>query len=107
MGAIGAIMICDYWVIRRQKLNLRELFNPSGIYSYNGGVNWRAVVALVLAVAPCMPGFVRAVAAAGNVTDPNRWDQLYTYSYFITFLLGFVIYWLLMIGQRPEIAQEA
>src|SRR5205807_10380588 len=28
MGAIGGIMICDYWVLRRQKLHLAELFDP-------------------------------------------------------------------------------
>jgi NCS1 family nucleobase:cation symporter-1 len=103
MGAIGAIMICDYWVIRRQKLDLRELFNPRGVYSYgNGGINWRAVVALVLAVAPCMPGFVRAVANQGMIKDPGPWDRLYTYSYFITFALGFVIYYVLMLGHARK-----
>src|SRR5205085_10516951 len=72
MGAIGAIMICDYWVIRRQKLNLRELFNPRGIYSYGSGINWRAVIALIIAVAPCLPGFIRAVRYAGNVPDAGK-----------------------------------
>src|SRR5438552_981092 len=27
MGAIAGIMICDYWILRRQKLALRELFD--------------------------------------------------------------------------------
>jgi NCS1 family nucleobase:cation symporter-1 len=26
MGAIGGVMICDYWILRKQRLNLRELF---------------------------------------------------------------------------------
>ena len=30
MGAIGGIMICDYWVLRRQHLDLNALFDPSG-----------------------------------------------------------------------------
>ena len=102
MGAIGAIMICDYWVIRRQRLNLRELFNPRGIYSYGSGFNWRAIVALVLAVIPCIPGFVNAVRNQGNVPNPGPLDVVYTYSYFITFALGFVIYYVLMRGEKPE-----
>src|SRR6185295_563167 len=54
MGAIAGIMICDYWVLRRQQLNLRELFDPAGKYSYSGGVNWRAVASLVIGIAPCV-----------------------------------------------------
>ncbi len=102
MGAIGAIMICDYWIIRRQKLNLAELFNPRGLYRYDGGFNWRAIIALAIAVAPCVPGFVRAVAYQGAVPTKGFFDHLYDYSYFITFVLGFVIYLLLMSGQRDR-----
>src|SRR5918995_1127985 len=70
MGAIGGIMIADYWVIRKQRLALEGLFDPHGPYSYGGsGINWRAVAALVIAVAPCIPGFVRAVRHQGKVPD--------------------------------------
>src|SRR5688572_11992583 len=48
MGAIAGILIADYWVLRRQRLNLEGLFDPKGEYSYGSGVNWRAVVALVV-----------------------------------------------------------
>src|SRR5207248_1735943 len=30
MGAIAGVMIADYWILRRQKLDLAELFNPNG-----------------------------------------------------------------------------
>ena len=67
MGAIGGIMICDYWLLRRQKLALRELFDPRGRYSYGGGgINWRAMLSLVVAVAPCVPGFLDA-ATGGRI----------------------------------------
>jgi nucleobase:cation symporter-1, NCS1 family len=103
MGAIGAIMICDYWVLRRRRLDLGGLFDPRGVYSYGGGgFNWRAIVALVLAVLPCMPGFVHAVRSQGAVTDPGPLDVLYTYSYFVTFVLGFVIYYALMSLAPPR-----
>ena len=54
MGAIAGIMICDYWVLRRQRLDLAALFDPKGKYSYSGGWNWRAVAAFFLAVAPAV-----------------------------------------------------
>ena len=46
MGAIAGILICDYWVIRKQRLDLAGLFDPNGPYSYGSGFNWRAIVAL-------------------------------------------------------------
>ena len=34
MGAIGGILIADYWVVRRQQLALSDLFKMQGRYSY-------------------------------------------------------------------------
>jgi nucleobase:cation symporter-1, NCS1 family len=97
MGAIAGIMICDYWVLRRQQLNLRELFDPAGRYSYSGGVNWRAMAALAVGIAPCVPGFLQA-ATGGAIKVWAPLNTIYTYAWFVTFLIGFVLYWLLMLG---------
>jgi len=97
MGAIAGIMICDYWVLRRQLLNLRELFDPTGQYSYAGGVNWRAIAALVIGIAPCVPGFLDA-ATGGKIAAPLFFKTLYTYAWFVTFAIGFVLYFVLMLG---------
>lgn len=89
LGAVGGILICDYWVLRRTKLDLRDLFEPRGRYSYRNGTNWRAVAALVLAIAPCVPGFVMLLI------DPKAdgfFPRLYTYAWFLSFFLAFVIY---------------
>ena len=43
MGAIGGILIADYWIVRRQELSLRDLFDLHGRYAYTNGVNRRAV----------------------------------------------------------------
>jgi nucleobase:cation symporter-1, NCS1 family len=103
MGAIAGIMICDYWIIRRQRLELAALFDPRGIYSYGGGVNWRAVGALVMAVLPVVPGFLRAATTpGGQVGDPGILDTLYTYAWFVTFSLGFIIYYFGMSGRRKD-----
>src|SRR5437870_9887661 len=102
MGAIAGILICDYWVLRKQRLDLAGLFDHKGEYSYSNGVNWRAIVALVVAVAPVVPGFLRAAATpGGQVAAPAFFDTLYTYAWFVTFGLGFVLYWLLC-GTRAK-----
>jgi NCS1 family nucleobase:cation symporter-1 len=93
MGALGGILIADYWVLRRQKLLVGDLYREQGAYSYRSGYNWRAVAALVLSVLPVIPGFLRAATTAGGrVPNPTLFDQLYSYAWFVTFGLSFVIY---------------
>ena len=101
MGAIAGILICDYWVLRRQRLDLHDLFQLEGRYTYTGGFNLRALVVLILAIAPVVPGFLRAATTpnfSGQMPDANLFDTLYTYAWFVTFALGFVLYYVLMQG---------
>ena len=93
MGSLGGILIADYWVVRRQKLNLRDLFELQGEYTYSNGINWKAMAALVLSILPVVPGFIRAaMTPGGQVANPGIFDHLYTYAWFVTFILSFVIY---------------
>jgi len=97
MGALGGILIADYWIVKKQQLDLKDLFSLEGRYTYSNGVNWRAIAALVLAVLPVAPGFFRAATTPGGVVaDPNVFDKLYTYAWFVTFALSFVFYLILM-----------
>jgi NCS1 family nucleobase:cation symporter-1 len=97
MGAVGGILIADYWVLRRQQLALPELFKPAGRYRYSNGINWKAVAALVLAIVPVAPGFIRAaMTPGGQVAVPGMFDYLYTYAWFVTFALSFGLYLLFM-----------
>ena len=101
MGALGGILIADYWVVRRQRLALPDLFREHGAYSYRGGVNPRAMTALALSVLPVIPGFVRAVTTPGGVVpSPNFFDHLYSYAWFVTFGLSFALYLALMRSGR-------
>jgi len=97
MGALGGILIADYWVIRRQQLSLPDLFKEHGAYTYAGGVNPRAIIALAVAVLPVLPGFIHAATTpGGSVANPGFFDQLYQYAWFVTFALSFVVYFGLM-----------
>jgi NCS1 family nucleobase:cation symporter-1 len=98
LGAVGGILICDYWVLRRQRLNLKALYDEHGRYSYGSGVNWRAIIALVIAVLTCAPGFLD-VATNGRIMIAQPLHVLYPYAWFVTFGLAFVLYYLLMLGQ--------
>ncbi len=101
MGAIGGILIADYWIVRGRELSLPDLFDLNGRYAYEGGVNRRAMIALVLAILPVVPGFVRAATTpGGQVPDPGLFDGLYTYAWFVTFALSSVLY-LVLRPARP------
>jgi NCS1 family nucleobase:cation symporter-1 len=101
MGAIGGILIADYWILRRRMLSTADLFAVDGRYSYTNGVNARAMIALVAAIAPVVPGFVRAASTpGGQVSNPAVVDMLYTYAWFVTFALGAVIYLVLSWRER-------
>lgn len=62
LGPIAAIMLFDFWVVHRRKYDTLALYNPAGVYRYNDTlVNWRAVVAFLVGVAPSLPGFVNGI----------------------------------------------
>ena len=96
MGALGGILIADYFILRRQQLSLPDLFKLQGRYTYSHGYNMRAIIALVLAVIPVIPGFIHAATTPGGVVaNPEFFDHLYTYAWFVTFSLSFALYLLL------------
>jgi len=94
LGAIGGILIADYFVIRRTELNLVELYRADGRYWYSNGWNWRAIVALILGIAPCVPGFVGTVMPSMAVAP--FWIQMYHYAWFISFAIAAITYLILM-----------
>jgi NCS1 family nucleobase:cation symporter-1 len=69
-----------------------------------------ALVALVLGIAPCVPGFLATVSESWKTyftpADPTAWSwtDLYPYAWFISFGISFVAYIMLMVitGKRIE-----
>lgn len=98
LGPIAGIMLADYYLLRRTRLNVAALYEEGGEYSYGpSGINWRAVAALLLAVAPNLPGFINA--ASGRAIFPAMFDTLYGFAWFIGVLLGAGVYAALMAGR--------
>jgi NCS1 family nucleobase:cation symporter-1 len=93
LGPVGGILLADYYLLRHTHLDLEGLYRRHGPYWYRGGFHPPAIIALVVGVAPNVPGFL---AAAGFVDGvPAFWSQLYTYAWFVGFLLAAVCYLLL------------
>jgi nucleobase:cation symporter-1, NCS1 family len=93
LGAIGGILIVDYVLLRRGELDLPGLFKKQGPYWYKRGFNLAAIIAFLIGVAPCLPGFLGVIHAASVA---SFWTQLYDYAWFISFTLSGISYVLMM-----------
>ncbi|HEX6903863.1 MAG TPA: NCS1 family nucleobase:cation symporter-1 [Thermoanaerobaculia bacterium] len=84
LGPIAGIFIADYWLVRKARLSLPDLYDRYGIY---GRWNAKAMIALVAGV---------AAALIGLLVPSLR--VLYDYSWFVGFGVAFALYSLLMRG---------
>ena len=98
LGPVAGIFIADYWVVRRARLALGELYSLDGRY---GRWNPRALVALVAGVGSALIG----LAVPGL-------RVLYDYAWFVGFGVAFVVYAGLMrgtpivdLGQVPQLEE--
>lgn len=96
LGPVGGIMIADYFFIRRQNLNLNDLYKEKGEYTYTGGFNKCAVIALILGILPNVPGFLTTVGLVCQDCVPAWISDLYNYAWFVGFGVSFFVYYILM-----------
>ncbi len=104
LGAVGGILITDYYLIRRTELDLKGLYQGRGPYWYARGFNPAAIVALVIGIAPCVPGFLGTI---GLLEVAPVWISMYHYAWFMSFGLSALCYLILMKITRPRLAIES
>jgi NCS1 family nucleobase:cation symporter-1 len=92
LGPIGGILIADYFVLRRTELVVADLYRRGGAYEYVRGVNPAAVAALLVGVAPNVPGFLAQAFPAHFGGVPAFWRELYAYAWFLGFALAALVY---------------
>jgi NCS1 family nucleobase:cation symporter-1 len=92
LGPIGGILIADYFVWRHRRLNLVALYDAGGEYRFTGGFSVAALLALVVAVLPNLPGFLAAIGAVPAEKVGPLFLSLYNYAWFVGFFLAFVVY---------------
>ena len=93
LGALAGIMICDYYIIRKTQIDLAQLFKKDGKY---GRWNWPAWIAFFASIIPVIPGFLVAVGINDANDFPEMLTNLYSYAWFVTFILSFVMYWMIL-----------
>ncbi len=84
LGPIAGIFIADYWLVRRARLSLADLYARDGMY---GRWNVKALVALAAGAAAALVGLVVPAVRV-----------LYDYAWFVGFAVAFGAYAALMRG---------
>ena len=115
-GAIAGVLLTDFWVLRQGTLDLGTLYRPSVCWEHYVGranvgtrcdradeiglleciaadVNWRALLAVGLGLAPCMPGF-SATLHEGADAGPF-FGGIYCASWFVSLGVASAFYLLL------------
>ncbi|GAA3663308.1 NCS1 family nucleobase:cation symporter-1 [Lentzea roselyniae] len=83
IGPLFGVLIADYYLVRRQKVVVDDLFtmSPDGLYHYRKGYNPKAIAATAAgAIVAVVPVLVSALAGAAQ------------YSWFIGMAVGLVVY---------------
>ena len=78
LGSIAGVLIADYWIVRRRRLRLADLYLASGAY---GGWSAPATIATLVGC---------ALAWGGLVFRPLR--PLYDYAWFVGFFAAGLVY---------------
>ncbi|CAN5181498.1 NCS1 family nucleobase:cation symporter-1 [soil metagenome] len=94
LGPVAGVLIADYFIVRRRRIDVDSLFVRGGDYEYSGGVNWIAILAVVLGVLPNLPGFLGAL---GVFAAPPWATIVYEWAWFVGFAIAAIVH---LIGMR-------
>ncbi len=92
LGPVLGVLLSDYYLVRKTNMQLAELYKVNGAYSYTGGFNPAAMIALAAGVLVALIGY----------WVPSL-SFLYSLSWFTGFFVSFILYYILMRG-KVEVA---
>ena len=82
LGSIAGVLIADYWLLRKRRLILADLYLDHGAYRYNGGWNPAGIIATV---AGCAPVFI------GHYAVPSM-SFFFDYAWFASSAISMGVY---------------
>ena len=85
-GPIFGVMVADFYYVKKQKINHKELFYPkeNTEYIYSSGWNYKAIYSLII-------GFIFSASTIWNVSL----NSLQSFGWIIGALISFILYFLL------------
>ncbi|MBP0978398.1 MAG: cytosine permease [Oscillospiraceae bacterium] len=88
LAPIAALLIADYWVVKKKRIDILGLFGANDRYQYSGGFNWAAIIAWFVA-------FIVPLVAYFGMSG-GFWTFLAEWNYVWSFVIGFIVYLILM-----------
>ena len=85
LGPVLGVLLADYFWVRKQKLQLDELYQTNGIYAYRSGFNPAAIISLATGILLALIGFWI-----------DSLNFLYSFSWFTGFAVSFFLYYFFM-----------
>lgn len=99
LGPVAAIMVADYFVVKKKRLNLKALYDEKdATYSYNKNWNVRAIIAWVVGA------LIPLLGNLGVGGEAIKW--IGANSYIVGFIIAFVIYVVLMKSETKSYVSE-
>tara|TARA_B100001996_G_scaffold295074_1_gene235325 strand:- start:320 stop:781 length:462 start_codon:yes stop_codon:yes gene_type:complete len=85
-GPIFGIVVADYYFVKKQKINHKELFYPkdNSEYIYSSGWNYKAIYSLII-------GFIFSASSMWN----SNLTSLESFGWLIGAFVSYIIYYLL------------
>ena len=96
-------MIADYYFIRKQQLQVNDLYEHKGLYTFSNGFNNKAIIALLLGILPNVPGFLTTIGAINKETMWPWVSDIYHYAWFVGFIVSALAYYVMMKKERVVI----
>ncbi len=91
LASVAGVFVAGYWVIKKTRLELQDLYlDGHGAYWFNGGWNWRAVVATLVGSVLSVGGAYGGPFPADGLIPFLK--PLYDYNWVIGFAAGFLVF---------------
>ncbi len=91
LAPIAGIMAADYWLVKKQHIDIPSLYDPHGRYRFIKGCNWHAFAAFMIPVTPLLPGLAQSINPDSVHLNAGILN-LYTFNWLFGFVTSIVLY---------------
>ncbi|KAI0747193.1 NCS1 nucleoside transporter family [Daedaleopsis nitida] len=89
LGPFAGIMVADYWIVHRCKVDVPAMYTPHGRYRYTYGTNWRALLTMLLAIPPNIPGLIASINPAVEISGAYK---VFSFAWLFGFFVSLCVY---------------